>query len=119
MSGKDDGQQQQQQEVPTTEITPAATVETSTRVEPKKKSPVASLLNFIYNSRRKTVLGRDALNWGKLATFYTIFFFCVSCFFTGLLHLFALSLDSRVPRYYNEDSTMTVRTSASIGLFAI
>lgn len=31
----------------------------------KKKSSVKSILNFIYNPRKKTVLGRDSLNWGK------------------------------------------------------
>lgn len=103
----------------TTDITPVPTDATPNvemvNAEPKKKkSAVGSLLNFVYNSKRKTVLGRDAMNWFKLALFYMIFFFCVSCFFTGLLYLFTLTLNSRIPKYYNEDSTMTVRTSASI-----
>jgi hypothetical protein len=32
----------------------------------KKKSSGRSFINFIYDSRRKTVLGRSSLNWGKI-----------------------------------------------------
>jgi hypothetical protein len=35
-------------------------------VKKKKKNSGKALANFIYNPRKKTVLGRDALNWGKL-----------------------------------------------------
>jgi hypothetical protein len=31
----------------------------------KKKNIGQSVANFIYNPRKKTVLGRTALNWGK------------------------------------------------------
>jgi hypothetical protein len=31
----------------------------------KKKNFMQSLMNFIYNPRQKTVLGRSSLNWGK------------------------------------------------------
>jgi hypothetical protein len=32
----------------------------------KKKSSTGGLINFLYDSKKKTVLGRGALNWGKL-----------------------------------------------------
>jgi hypothetical protein len=38
-------------------------------VEPsqkKKKNIVSALGRFVYNPQRKTVLGRNALNWGKI-----------------------------------------------------
>jgi hypothetical protein len=31
----------------------------------KKKTALQSIANFLYDPRRKTVLGRNALNWGK------------------------------------------------------
>ena len=31
----------------------------------KKQSAAKSMINFLYNPRQKTVLGRGALNWGK------------------------------------------------------
>lgn len=33
--------------------------------EKKKKSSIKSIINFLYNPKKKTVLGRDSLNWGK------------------------------------------------------
>ncbi|CAF1538180.1 unnamed protein product, partial [Adineta steineri] len=50
----------------------------------------------------------------KLAAFYTVFYFCLGCFFVGLLYIFAFSLDEHEPRYYNEDSTMAIRTTATV-----
>ena len=32
----------------------------------KKNNAGKAFANFLYNPRKKTVLGRDALNWGKL-----------------------------------------------------
>ena len=34
--------------------------------EKKKKNPAKSALNFLYNPKKKTVLGRGSLNWGKI-----------------------------------------------------
>jgi len=31
----------------------------------KKKTPSRSIIHFLYDPRKKTVLGRDSLNWGK------------------------------------------------------
>lgn len=33
--------------------------------EKKKKSKGKSLMNFFYDPRKKTILGRSSLNWGK------------------------------------------------------
>lgn len=52
----------------------------------------------------------------KLAAFYTVFYFCLGCFFVLLLYIFANVLDRDTPTYYNSESTMAVRTTASVGL---
>ncbi|UJR22102.1 hypothetical protein I4U23_025167 [Adineta vaga] len=94
---------------------PAKVSAVKTTVPPKKKKNVMqSLGNFIYNPRQKTVLGRSSLNWAKLALFYSIFFLCLGSFFVGLLYLFALFTDSNEPRYTNAESTMAVRTTATV-----
>ncbi len=100
----------------------------------KKKSAGKSFGDFFYNPQRKTLLGRSSLNWGKnkfkfifiyifilakLAAFYTVFYFSLGCFFVGLLYIFALLLDREVPRYYNTESAMAVRTTATVGLLKI
>lgn len=45
-----------------------------------------------------------------------VFYFCLGLFFVGMLQVFALILDRNVPRYYNTESTMAVRTTATVGL---
>ncbi|CAF1248191.1 unnamed protein product [Adineta steineri] len=79
-----------------------------------KKNLVQGFTNFFYNPRMKTVFGRSSLNWAKLAAFYTVFYFCLGCFFVGLLYIFAFSLNEHEPRYYNEESTMAIRTTATV-----
>ena len=39
-------------------------------VKKKKKNVVGALGRFLYNPQRKTVLGRNALNWGKINEFF-------------------------------------------------
>ncbi len=53
----------------------------------------------------------------KLAAFYTVFYFCLGCFFVILLYGFYLILDKNEPRYSNRESTMAVRTTATVGLY--
>jgi len=100
----------------------------------KKKSSSGALINFLYDPKKKAVLGRNALNWGKLkfmsikkfylfnilaklSAFYTVFYFCLGCFFVVLLYAFYLILDRHEPRYYDTESTMAVRTSFTVGLY--
>ncbi|CAF2851757.1 unnamed protein product [Rotaria sp. Silwood2] len=83
------------------------TIQTKKKLEKTKK-------NFLFDPRRKTFLGRSSLNWARLAAFYTVFYFCLGMFFVILLYVFALILDREVPTYYNKDSTMAVRTTATV-----
>ncbi|CAF1046934.1 unnamed protein product [Rotaria sp. Silwood1] len=101
----------------------------------KTQNSTKSFTNFLYNSRQKTVLGRNALNWGnskdkynnhnnisiyilaKLSIFYTILYLFLGFFFVGLTYVFASILDRTQPRYYNTESIMAVRsTNAVVGL---
>ena len=38
---------------------------TSTESKKKKKSTGKLIANFLYDPKRKTIFGRDSLNWGK------------------------------------------------------
>ncbi|CAF0727498.1 unnamed protein product [Rotaria sordida] len=80
----------------------------------KTKNSRKSFAKFLYNSKRKTVLGRDALNWAKLSIFYTILYCFLGCFFVALTYVFARILDRTQPRYYNTESTMAVRSTAAV-----
>ncbi len=53
----------------------------------------------------------------KLAAFYTVFYFCLGCFFVFLLWAFYVVLDKHEPRYYNTESTTAVRSTATVGLY--
>lgn len=116
----------------------------SDKIVKKTQKSRESFINFVYNSRKNTVLGRDALNWGKfkrnninnnnnfyiyqnnsflfilakLSTFYTMFYFILGCFFVGLTYVFATMLDRTQPRYFNTESTMAVRSTAAVGLYS-
>jgi hypothetical protein len=102
----------------------------------KKKSYAAkAFAHFLYDPKRRTVLGRDALNWGKekftvpiislfsilakLSAFYTAFYFFLGCFFVALVYVFAAILDRTTPRYHNTQSTMAVRSPYAVGLYQI
>jgi len=37
----------------------------SGKSEKRKRTSRKAIANFLYNPRKQTVLGRDALNWGK------------------------------------------------------
>jgi hypothetical protein len=39
-------------------------------IDEEKKNAGQSFVSFLYNSRKKTVLGRSALNWGKSIFIY-------------------------------------------------
>ncbi|CAF1581851.1 unnamed protein product, partial [Adineta steineri] len=83
----------------------------------KKGNAAKAFMNFLYNPEKKTVLGRDSLNWAKLSAFYTVFYFFLGCFFVGLVYIFASILDRVEPRYHNTESAMAVRsTSAVVGM---
>ncbi|CAF2138223.1 unnamed protein product [Rotaria magnacalcarata] len=83
----------------------------------KRVNARLSFGTFFYDSRHKTVLGRDALNWVKLSIFYAIFYCFLGCFFVGLTYIFAFLLDRTQPRYFNTESTMAVRsTNAIVGM---
>ncbi|CAF3449093.1 unnamed protein product [Rotaria sp. Silwood1] len=70
----------------------------------KTQNSTKSFTNFLYNSRQKTVLGRNALNWAKLSIFYTILYLFLGFFFVGLTYVFASILDRTQPRYYNTET---------------
>ncbi len=64
--------------------------------EKKKKFSAKSLFNFFYNPKKKTVLGRGSLNWGKVEIIQIdnhLFVFSSSkiiCILYSILFLFGL-----------------------------
>ncbi|CAF1560392.1 unnamed protein product, partial [Adineta steineri] len=80
----------------------------------KKGNAAKAFMNFLYNPKKKTVLGRDSLNWAKLSAFYTVFYFFLGCFFVGLVYIFASILDRVEPRYHNTESAMAVRSTSAV-----
>ncbi|CAF4600034.1 unnamed protein product [Rotaria sp. Silwood1] len=125
MNGNNTGQGKNQDDIrvlppsPYTEVSKAGFLKEKTTplneeiIQTNKKLD-KSRTNFLYDPRRKTILGRSSLNWLRLAAFYTVFYFCLGMFFVLLLYVFALMLDREIPTYYNKDSTMAVRTTATV-----
>lgn len=74
-----------------------------------KKSALAGIGGFIWNSRTKEFCGRDGASWGKVSLFYAIFYFCLGSFFIGMLAVFIQIMPKDKPTYYGETSVMNTR----------
>lgn len=77
--------------------------------EHKKKSKLAGLGKFIWNSRTKEFCGRDGASWAKVSLFYAIFYTCLGSFFVGMIAVFMQIMPWDRPTYIGEDSVMAMR----------
>ena len=64
---------------------------------------IKKALSFeIYNKEYREILSRDAHSWFQLFLFYFVFYAALAGFFIGCLFIFYLTIDQRVPTYYNK-----------------
>uniref|UniRef100_A0A1B6GZX5 Sodium/potassium-transporting ATPase subunit beta n=2 Tax=Cuerna arida TaxID=1464854 RepID=A0A1B6GZX5_9HEMI len=71
---------------------------------PEKTSTWVSFKTFVYNRETGQVLGRTAASWGKIGTFYLIFYCVLASMFGIMLWIFYHTLDPRMPRWILEES---------------
>uniref|UniRef100_A0A1B6KZH3 Sodium/potassium-transporting ATPase subunit beta n=1 Tax=Graphocephala atropunctata TaxID=36148 RepID=A0A1B6KZH3_9HEMI len=71
---------------------------------PEKTSIWVSFKKFIYNRETGQVLGRTAASWGKIGTFYLIFYSVLASMFGIMLWIFYHTLDPRMPRWILAES---------------
>jgi sodium/potassium-transporting ATPase subunit beta len=64
----------------------------------------------IYNAEKGEFVGRNTRQCFLLSVFYFIFYLIMSGAFVGLLAIFSTTIDPKVPRYYDETSSMHLAT---------
>jgi sodium/potassium-transporting ATPase subunit beta len=66
---------------------------------PQKNSKWQSFLQFLYNSKDGTIMGRTGKSWLQITIFYIIFYGVLAAFFAVLLILFLQTLDPNEPKW--------------------
>ncbi|EJY57851.1 AAEL010145-PC [Aedes aegypti] len=59
---------------------------------------------FLYNSNEGTVLGRTAMSWAKIGTFYMIFYCVLAALVAVCMWVFFQTLDPRTPKWQLDQS---------------
>ncbi|CAI2313706.1 unnamed protein product [Caenorhabditis sp. 36 PRJEB53466] len=67
-----------------------------------------TFLQFVYNRKKGTVLGRNAKSWFQITVFYIIFYALLAAFWLSCLALFMKTLDPKVPRFYGKGTIIGV-----------
>ena len=79
--------------------------ETDTMMSASKGPPKgkwASFMEFMYNKKEDTVLGRTGKSWLQITIFYIIFYGILAAFFAVLLVLFLQTLDPNQPKWQRD-----------------
>ncbi|XP_031636259.1 sodium/potassium-transporting ATPase subunit beta-2-like isoform X2 [Contarinia nasturtii] len=63
-----------------------------------------SFRDFLYNSKTKTVLGRNANSWIKIGIFYSIFYAALAALVALCMWVFFQTLDPRIPKWKLKES---------------
>ncbi|GAV04800.1 hypothetical protein RvY_15024 [Ramazzottius varieornatus] len=66
------------------------------------KGKWASFMEFLYNKKEGTVLGRTGKSWLQITVFYIIFYGVLAAFFAVLLVLFLQTLDPNQPKWQRD-----------------
>lgn len=67
-----------------------------------------NFLNFVYDKKNGTVLGRTGRSWFEITVFYIIFYSCLAGFFAINMAIFLRTLDPLKPRYYGKGTIIGI-----------
>jgi len=71
----------------------------ATAMKPDKKEGLAGFLEFLYNKKNGTVMGRTGKSWAKITVFYIIYYSCLAGFWAAMLAVFWTTLDMDKPKW--------------------
>jgi len=77
------------------------------------QSKIQAFLEFMYDSKNGTVMGRTGLSWAKIGVFYFFFYSCLAVFFAAMLALFFTTIDKDEPRLQGYDSLLKMNPGMS------
>lgn len=72
----------------------------------ESQSRLQKFRTFLWNASEGTILGRNAISWGKISLYYSIFYFLLGGFFVLLFAVFVTTLGKQFPTLYNVESVM-------------
>jgi len=77
------------------------------------QSKLQAFLEFMYDSKNGTVMGRTGCSWAKIGVFYFFFYSCLAVFFAAMLALFFTTIDKDEPRLQGYDSLLKMNPGMS------
>jgi sodium/potassium-transporting ATPase subunit beta len=88
----------------------SATVDGADKVAVRQpqQSKFRNFLNFVYDKKNGTVLGRTGRSWFEITVFYIIFYSCLAGFFAINMAIFLHTLDPVKPRYYGKGTIIGI-----------
>jgi len=76
----------------------------ATAIKPEKKEGFAGCMEFLYNKKDGTVMGRTGKSWGLILLFYIIYYACLAGFWALMLFVFFQVRDTtNTPVYMGTD----------------
>lgn len=82
------------------------TTEQETLTASSQKKQEGGCMQFLYNSKEGTVMGRGASSWAKLGFFYLVFYALLAAFFAIMLAVFMQTIDDKRPKFFADSSVM-------------
>jgi len=70
-----------------------------TAIKPPDRSGFEAVRYAIHDPDKGEFLGRTPKSWFLITVFYCIYYTCLACFWYGMLTLFFMTIDEKVPKY--------------------
>jgi len=76
----------------------------ATALKPETKEGFAGFLEFLFNKKKGTVLGRTGKSWALITIFYIIYYSCLAAFWAAMMAVFLTTIEDDRPKLMGADS---------------
>lgn len=76
----------------------------ATAIKPETKEGFAGFLEFLYNKKNGTVLGRTGKSWALITLFYIVYYSCLAAFWAAMLTVFMTTIEDDRPKWQTKES---------------
>lgn len=76
----------------------------ATAIKPDTKEGFAGFLEFLYNKKNGTVLGRTGKSWALITLFYIVYYSCLAGFWAAMLIVFMTTIEEDRPKWTTSES---------------